>query len=295
MASDNPVVLVTGSGGRIGSAIAASLADACTVVGLERECGAPNCIEVDITSEEQLSRALETMRARYGDRIAAVVHLAAFYDFSDEPNPLYNAVNVEGTRKLLRALQACDVDLFIYASTMLVHAPGAPGRPINEASPLAPAWPYPQSKLAAERVVELERGHIKTLTLRLAGVYTDDCELPSLANQIQRIFERQALSRVFPGDASHGQSLIALDDVVDAVRCAIDRRGSFPSRWPRPAPGCRRKPKRSCRTRSTMARRRSSSRSWWPWPTITTSSIFRGPNPCSAGGPGTPCGAACKP
>ncbi len=228
MASNRPVVLVTGSEGRIGSAIAASLSDAHTVVGLERQCREPNCIEADITSAENVSQALETLRSRHGGRIAAVVHLAAFYDFSDEPNPLYDAVNVEGTRTLLRALQAFEVDQFIYASTMLVHAPGAPGRPINEASPLAPAWPYPQSKLAAERVVEFERGEMKALTFRMAGVYTDDCELPSLANQIQRIFERQTLSRVFPGDATHGQSFVHIDDVVDAVRAAIDRCDRLP-------------------------------------------------------------------
>lgn len=228
MAQDRPVVLITGSEGRIGRAISAALADAYTVVGFERQCKGPNCIEADITSAQALASACGALRARYGKRIASVIHLAAYYDFSDEPNPLYDSVNVQGTRNLLHALQEFEVEQFIYASTMLVHAPSAPGRPINESSPLAPAWPYPQSKLAAEQAVQSERGSVPTVVLRLAGVYTDDCEVPSLANQIQRIFERQMQSRVFPGNPTHGQAFVHLDDAVQAFRAAIERRSRLP-------------------------------------------------------------------
>ena len=229
MASDKPVVLITGSEGRLGSAIAAALSQTYTVVGLERECHGDNCISADITSEEAIGAALAGLRERYGGRLASVIHLAAFYDFTGEPNPLYQSVNVQGTRHLMRALQAFDVGQFIYASTMLVHAPGAPGQPTREDAPLAPAWPYPESKLAAERIVALERGKIPALVLRLAGVYTDDCEVPSLANQIQRIFERQLLSRVFPGDASHGQAFVHIDDIAEAFRLAVERRTELPA------------------------------------------------------------------
>lgn len=189
MASQKPVVLITGAEGRIGSVIAAALKDSYTVVGFERKCRGDNCINVDITSDEALARGCEELRARYGQRIASVIHLAAFYDFSGEPHPMYDEVNVKGTRRLLHALQSFDVEQFIYASTMLVHAPTEPGQPINEDSPLKPAWPYPQSKLDAERMVAGERGEIPALIMRIVGVYTDQCEVPSLANQIQRTLQ----------------------------------------------------------------------------------------------------------
>lgn len=229
MASQKPVVLITGAEGRIGTAISAALEDTYTIVGFERQCKGENCINADVTSDEALAKACNLLRARYGNRLASVIHLAAFYDFSGEPHPMYEEVNVKGTQRLLRALQSFEVEQFIYASTMLVHEPTEPGRPINENSPLKPAWPYPQSKLAAERVVTAGHGRIPALILRLAGVYTDDCEVPSLAYQIQRIFERQMLSRVFPGDASHGQSFVHIEDVAKAFRAAVDRRAQLPA------------------------------------------------------------------
>jgi nucleoside-diphosphate-sugar epimerase len=229
MATQKPVVLITGSEGRIGRAIAAEFADAYTVVGFARRCSDnPDCITADITSDEALIKACLQLRERYGERIASVIHLAAYYDFSGQPSPLYDEVNVLGTQRVLQAVQRLQVEQFIYASTMLVHAPSEPGLPINEDWPLEPKWPYPQSKLAAENIVRAQRGTMPAVLLRIAGVYTDDCELPSLAYQIQRIYERQLLSHVFPGDASHGQALVYMVDLVRAIRRAVDRRAALP-------------------------------------------------------------------
>lgn len=226
---DQPLVLITGGCGRIGRAIAQRLAPRYRVVALERRCmpGA-DCIEADIASEQALDEALQRLRAGYGGRIACVVHLAAFYDFSGEEHPAYRDVNVEGTRRLLRALRGFEVEQFIHASTMLVHAPARPGLPISEEDALAPKWPYPQSKAAAEEVVRSERGAIPAVILRIAGVYTDAGEVPSLTMQIQRIYERQPSSHLFPGDPAHGQSFVHIDDLAQAFVQAIDRRASLP-------------------------------------------------------------------
>lgn len=226
--TEKPLVLITGSEGRIGKAISAALGEDYRVIGFEQKCAAANCIDADISSDDAMARACALLRERYGHKIASVIHLAAFYDFSDEPNPLYDEVNIQGTRRLLRALEAFDVEQFIYASTMLVHAPSQPGLPINEAHPLEPKWPYPESKVAAENAVHTHRGDIPCVILRLAGVYTDWCEVPSLSTQIQRIYERQLQSHVFPGDPSHGQSFVHIDDVARAFRLTIERRSQLP-------------------------------------------------------------------
>jgi len=128
----------------------------------------------------------------------------------------------------LRELQRFDVGQFIFSSTMLVHAPCQPGQRINESWPLDPKWDYPKSKVKTEQLIERERGDIPALVLRIAGVYNDRCHSIPIAHQIQRIFERKMIARAFPGEVSHGQAFVHLDDVVDAFLAAIDHRRQLP-------------------------------------------------------------------
>lgn len=227
------VVVLTGSSGFIGATAVRRLSAAYTVAGFDRE-GDPHpppeaeCVCVDLTSDESVRFALARLRHAYGNRIASVIHLAAYYDFSGAQSPKYEQVTVRGTERLLRGLQDFDVEQFIFTSTMLVHAPTRPGEPINEDWPLQPKWAYPKSKVKTEDLIRSHRGRIPALILRLAGVYDDDCHSIPLANQIQRIYEKRVTGRVFPGDLSHGQSFLHLDDVVDLLAAAVQRRGQLP-------------------------------------------------------------------
>jgi nucleoside-diphosphate-sugar epimerase len=224
------VVLVTGYAGAIGRAVAARLRQRYRVVGLDRGCrGDAACIEADIGSSESLARALTTLRKRHGARIASVIHLAAYFDMTGEPNPLYDKVNIEGTQRLLEALGGLEVEQFVYASTMLVHAPTEPGKPIDEAAPIDPRWIYPKSKLDAENVVRTRHGDMPILVLRIAGMYSDHCDSATLAQQLQRIDQRSLIGRVFPGDTSHGQAFVHLDDLCDAFALAVERRKRLPT------------------------------------------------------------------
>lgn len=226
-----PVVLMTGAAGFLGGALREALAADYEVVGLDRKPagreGAAG-VRCDLASDESVEDAIRQVKSRYGTRIASVVHLAGYFDFSGESNPLYRQVNVEGTRRLLHHLQALEVEQFVYASTMLVHAPTEPGVPISETSPVEPRWVYPKSKLETESVVERAHGAIPYVLLRIAGVYSQVVQPPTLAHQISWIYERQLKGRVFPGEASHGQSFIHIDDLVDAVLRTIQRRSSLP-------------------------------------------------------------------
>src|SRR3546814_14812117 len=99
--SASEVVLVTGASGFIAAALIARLGERYTVVGLDR-AGPPDppppaaAIDIDVESDEAVQVALDEVRARYGNSIARVIHLAAYYDYSDDPNPLYDRVPETG-------------------------------------------------------------------------------------------------------------------------------------------------------------------------------------------------------
>lgn len=231
-----PVVLITGSSGFLGEAMAARLMRHYRVVGLDtvqpkKPLDGVETILVDLTSDDNVRAALGEVRRRFGAHLASVIHLAAYYDLTGEPDPKYQSVTVEGTRRLLRELQRGfdRVEQFVFASTMLVHAPTQPGRPINEDWPLEPKWAYPQSKVDAEHVVRAEHGPIPAVILRPAGVYDERCRSAFLAQQIARIFERQPTSYLFAGDPSRGQPSLHLEDLVDAVERIVNQRGDLPA------------------------------------------------------------------
>ena len=233
--ADKPVVLVTGSSGLLGTAVLEDLCRDYQVVGFDRD-GQPQppreveCVCVDLTSETSVGKGLDRAQFAYGSELAAVVHLAAYYDFSGEPSPLYQEVTVRGTRRLLDGLNERNFrcERFIFSSTMLIHAPTTPGRPMGEDSPIQRSWLYPDSKIDTEQVIHAHRGAIPAVNLRIAGVYTDWGKAPTIVQQIRRIYERELESHFFPGDMSHGQAFVSLGDTVRAIRAAVERRSDLP-------------------------------------------------------------------
>jgi len=233
MKAEKKVIIITGSGGFIGSALVNKLAGRFALIGFDRAVtrqppAAAECVCIDLTSEQAIAAALKRVRTAYGERIASVIHLAAYFDLTGEPNPKYEQITVRGTELLLRELQSFDVEQFIFASTMLVHAPVSPGQRINEERPLDPKMPYRESKIRTERLIHEQRGPIPTAIVRPAGIYDDLCHSVFLAHQIARIYERKLASRVYPGDLRTGQAFLHLDDLTDALKLVVECRKELP-------------------------------------------------------------------
>lgn len=233
--NDKPTIVVTGGASLVGAAVATDLARDHRVVCLdgrapEAEPGLQvDHIECDFTSDESTAHAFAELRERCGGRIASVIHLAEYRDYSDDSSPRYRELNVEGTARVLEQLRTFEVEQLTYSSTLLVMKPIAPGHRITELSPTESRWAYPKSKRAAERVVVDAREGIPAVTLRIATVYDDGCHSTPLAHQIQRIYEKTFDSHFFPGNRSHGQSFVHVEDLVACIRRTVERRNRLSS------------------------------------------------------------------
>ena len=83
-------ILVTGSSGLIGSAVMRRLAQRYEVDGVSRHRNPDlpgSWIGVDMTDVRSVASALDELHAAHGSRLASVIHLAAYYDFSGAPSP----------------------------------------------------------------------------------------------------------------------------------------------------------------------------------------------------------------
>jgi nucleoside-diphosphate-sugar epimerase len=232
MAEDKGVILITGASGRIGFKSAERFSKKYQIVGfdvfLAGSLPGVEFVAVDIATDKSVKEGLDHLRQNYGNKIASVIHLAAYYSFSTQHSPNYDRITVQGTERLLKALQSFDVDQFIFSSTMLVHKPTQPGIKINEDSPMEPKWDYPLSKVKTEAAIHRLRGKISTVNLRIAGVYDDHCHSIPLSNQLQRIFENQLEAHVFAGNVHHGASFVHMEDLIDALELCVEKRKTLP-------------------------------------------------------------------
>ncbi len=232
--SGKDVIIVTGSSGMIGSKLIHKMAAHYRLIGLDK-AGDPfppteaECICVDLTSDESVESAFKRIRYGYGNRIASVVHLAAYYDFSGEPSDLYDKITVKGTERLLKSLQDFEVEQFIFSSSMLVYKPSSPGVKITEESPLEPKWDYPKSKVTTEKLIHEKKGDIPAVIMRIAGVYSEEGNSIPITNQIQRIYEKQISARLYPANVNHGSTYVHLEDLISAIALSIDKRKTLSS------------------------------------------------------------------
>lgn len=230
---EKQVVIVTGACGRIGTQVVRRLGREYRVVGFELPKAIyasknEELVPVDLSSDESVNQAFVHIRNFYGGKIASVVHLAAYYSFSDQKYDNYDRITVRGTERLLKALSGFEVEQFIFSSTMLVHSPCRPDEKINEKWPVKAKWAYPQSKVAAEKVIHELRGKIPAVILRIGGVYDDECHSIPISNQIKRIYEKKLEARLFSGDVHSGSSFIHMDDLVEAIYLCVQKRKELP-------------------------------------------------------------------
>lgn len=168
-------VLVTGSSGRVGSAVVETLlSQGQSVRGFDlRPSGRqhPQYSEVQGTLDDPDAAA----RACDGARI--VLHLGAFMSWAAADRARMFAANVEGTRVLLDAADDAGVDRFVFASSGEVYPENAPEfLPVTEDHPLHANSPYGLTKLLGEELVRFHQRVASFDTVILRFAHTQDAD-----------------------------------------------------------------------------------------------------------------------
>lgn len=143
-------IVVTGSSGRIGSAICRWLSPDHQLIGIDRRPGAfTNVVHsLDSTHRGPIQRAL--------DGAQACIHCAALHapQVGHHPEALFQRVNVDASLLLQREAQAAGVSRFVFTSTTALygHASDHPQRAVwvDEDLTPQPRTIYHRSKLDAE-------------------------------------------------------------------------------------------------------------------------------------------------
>ncbi|MGS1096446.1 NAD-dependent epimerase/dehydratase family protein (plasmid) [Aquamicrobium terrae] len=159
------MILVTGSAGRVGRAVAAALkAQGRAIRGFDlRGSGL----------EDEIIGSLDDAGAAAGAMagITDVLHLGAFMSWAPGDRERMFAANVDGTRLLLDAASEAGVRRFVFASSGEVYPENNPQfLPVTEEHPLLPTTPYGLTKLLGEELVRFHQraGRMETVILRFA-------------------------------------------------------------------------------------------------------------------------------
>jgi nucleoside-diphosphate-sugar epimerase len=121
------------------------------------------------------------------------------------------------------------VGQFLFSSSNLIYKPTEPGTKINEDCPVQANWGYPESKIQTEELIKQNNKDIPAIFMRIAGVYNDYGHSIPITQQIKRIYEKELLGHFYSGDVHHGDVFVHLEDVIDAIEKAVEKRNKLPN------------------------------------------------------------------
>jgi nucleoside-diphosphate-sugar epimerase len=236
--SDHKAIIILGAQGFIGKRLRQRLCSTYTLHCVDVRplhslesmvgSGARACEEYlyryDLGDPDQIIELFNEIGEESLSHVVGVVHLAAYYDFRNQPDARYDRLH-RSLPALIMAVEhyVPDDAALVYASSMAAMAPTTPGKLLTEESPRLGAWAYPQHKIMSERMLEGTHINNPVVQLVLSGVYSDMCELVPLYQQIERVRTRSLEAYFYPGEVEHGLTYVHVEDCADAFARAIKR------------------------------------------------------------------------
>ena len=212
--------LVTGGAGFIGSHLVRRLSARGPVTVLDNlASGNTGNLAGLACSFLQQSILQPAALAQACEGVTHVFHLAAMVSVPESvahPGECHR-INVEGTRLVLEAASRAGAQSVVLASSCAVYG-NEPGLPKTESSPTAPASPYAESKLEAEKLCA--RSALPAVALRFFNVYgpRQDPRSPYAA-AVPKFLEAAHAGTPITifGDGHQTRDFVHVDDVTAAL------------------------------------------------------------------------------
>lgn len=172
-------VLITGTSGKIGSALAKFLRDKIQTIGIDNRPGPFTTSLIDIREKEKVFDYVRGMDAVIHSAALLSPHMGVFSD--DE----FWQVNVKGTENLLEACLKHHVKRFVFTSTTSVYGNSMvhPNRAVWVTEELLPQSRdiYDETKIAAENLCrKATKDGLTCLTLRMSRCFPECQDLMAI-------------------------------------------------------------------------------------------------------------------
>ncbi len=217
-----PGIVVTGASGFIGRHFVIAVSDKfrlfCIARRSQKEAGIPyndniHWLQADITNWENILAVFQYIKDKGGADY--VLHLAGYYDFTQEKNPAYEHVNVIGTRHILDISEMLKIKRLIFSSSIAACKFPPKGKAITEESPVDEDFPYACSKRRGELLIKEYSESFPCAIVRLAAVFSDWCEYPMLYMLLKYWLSRNKLmSRMLSGSGESAIPYIHIRDLI---------------------------------------------------------------------------------
>ncbi len=217
-----PRIVITGASGFIGRNFVETYQDDYQIFAIARRSQQEAGIArhknitwflVDVAEPENVRDAMDEIQGSGGADY--FIHLAAFFDFSNEPNDEYHRTNVMGSQFIFEAAANLGLKRFIFASSLVVSEFPKAGDRLTEESSLDADFPYAVTKIAGEAMAKEWSKSYPCTVVRFAAVYSDWCEYGPLYKFLDTWSSRSWKSRVLGG---RGESAVPYIHIVCLVR-----------------------------------------------------------------------------
>ena len=230
-----PGIVVTGASGFIGRHFLKKALGKyrlfCLARRSQKEAGIPHnnnlrWSQVDIVDRDKMLEVVRCINDNGGADY--VIHLAAYYDFDNVPNPEYERTNIKGTQCVLDLAKMVGIKRFIFISSLAACKFPKIGGAINEQSPADAKFPYAWSKRVGEKMMTEYTHYFNVTILRLAAIYSDWCEYPPLYMFLKTWFSKKWNAKILGGNGESAVSYLHIYDLVKLLFIIIKKSPSLP-------------------------------------------------------------------